>query len=52
MGLSISYQIVTEKHGGSLECRSAPGQGATFLIKIPLQQPEEPLSRFLEPGDD
>ncbi|MBD2451685.1 AAA family ATPase [Nostoc sp. FACHB-152] len=36
MGLSISYQIVTEKHGGSLCCNSAPGQGAEFIIRIPL----------------
>ncbi|MEH2143834.1 PAS domain S-box protein [Nostoc sp.] len=38
MGLAISYQIITEKHGGSLECISQPGQGAEFLIKIPLIQ--------------
>ncbi len=37
MGLSISYQIV-QKHGGSLECISEPGQGAEFRIKIPLTQ--------------
>ncbi|MEH2368028.1 PAS domain-containing sensor histidine kinase [Nostoc sp.] len=38
MGLAISYQIITEKHGGSLECFSQPGQGAEFAIKIPLIQ--------------
>ncbi|MEH1951536.1 MAG: PAS domain S-box protein [Nostoc sp.] len=38
MGLAISYQIITEKHGGSLECLSQPGQGAEFVIKIPLIQ--------------
>ncbi|PHM11305.1 hypothetical protein CK516_03410 [Nostoc sp. 'Peltigera malacea cyanobiont' DB3992] len=38
MGLAISYQIITEKHGGSLECISQPGQGAEFVIKIPLIQ--------------
>jgi signal transduction histidine kinase len=36
MGLSISYQIVTEKHGGTLCCNSAPGHGAEFIIRIPL----------------
>ena len=36
MGLSISYQIVTEKHGGSLSCNSQPGKGAEFIIRIPL----------------
>jgi PAS domain S-box-containing protein len=38
MGLSISYQIVTEKHGGSLSCTSVPGQGTEFVITIPLHQ--------------
>ncbi|MGB3239193.1 MAG: PAS domain-containing protein [Geitlerinemataceae cyanobacterium] len=38
IGLSISYQIVTERHGGSLECVSAPGQGAEFTIELPIRQ--------------
>ncbi|MEH2178524.1 MAG: PAS domain S-box protein [Nostoc sp.] len=38
MGLAISYQIITERHGGSLECFSQLGQGAEFVIKIPLIQ--------------
>ncbi|GAB4467369.1 MAG: hypothetical protein OHK0037_24100 [Elainellaceae cyanobacterium] len=36
MGMSISYQIVTEKHGGTLECFSKPGQGTEFVIQIPI----------------
>ena len=36
MGLAISYQIVVEKHGGELRCISAPGQGAEFVIRIPV----------------
>lgn len=40
MGLSISYQIVTERHSGSLTCESGVGQGTTFTITIPQQQPE------------
>lgn len=38
MGLSISYQIVVQRHGGQLRCISKPGQGAEFIIEIPLQQ--------------
>ena len=38
LGLSISYQIVIEQHGGQLKCISAPGEGAQFLIEIPVQQ--------------
>lgn len=38
MGMSISYQIVTERHGGQLECFSVPGKGTEFFIRIPLRQ--------------
>ena len=38
MGMSISYQIVTERHGGKLECFSTLGEGTEFIIWIPLQQ--------------
>ncbi len=35
-GLSISYQIVVEKHGGKLECFSSPEKGTEFRIEIPI----------------
>ncbi|MFN6519526.1 MAG: ATP-binding protein [Nostoc sp. CreGUA01] len=38
MGMSISYQIVTEKHGGKLDCFSTPGKGTEFIIQIPLRR--------------
>lgn len=38
MGLAISYQTITEKHHGSLECFSELGQGTKFIITIPLVQ--------------
>ncbi|MBD0339544.1 MAG: HAMP domain-containing histidine kinase, partial [Microcoleus sp. Co-bin12] len=37
MGMSISYQIVTEKHNGKLECFSTPGEGTQFVIQIPIR---------------
>jgi signal transduction histidine kinase len=37
LGLSVSYQIVVEKYGGQLQCNSVLGQGAEFLISLPLQ---------------
>ena len=40
LGLSISYQIVVEKHRGQLTCQSKAGQGTTFCIEIPIEQPE------------
>jgi signal transduction histidine kinase len=36
LGLSISYQIVVNRHKGQLFCRPAEGQGAEFVIEIPL----------------
>ena len=38
MGMSISYQIITERHNGKLECFSTPGEGTEFMIRIPLRQ--------------
>ncbi|MEM6400975.1 MAG: PAS domain S-box protein [Cyanobacteria bacterium P01_D01_bin.116] len=38
MGLSISYQIVVEKHCGSLDYISALGEGTEFVITIPRKQ--------------
>jgi PAS domain S-box-containing protein len=40
MGLSISYKIIVEKHMGKLQCISAPGKGAEFVVAIPLKQLE------------
>lgn len=38
MGLSISYQIIIEKHCGSLKCISTLGEGSEFVITIPTKQ--------------
>ncbi|MBF2085807.1 PAS domain S-box protein [Thermoleptolyngbya sp. C42_A2020_037] len=38
MGLSISYQIITERHQGTLRCCSEVGQGTEFMIQIPVRQ--------------
>ncbi|WP_094678884.1 ATP-binding sensor histidine kinase [Hydrocoleum sp. CS-953] len=36
LGLSISYQIVTEQHGGKLRCISQLEKGTEFMIDIPI----------------
>jgi signal transduction histidine kinase len=36
LGLSMSYDIVTKGHNGSLEVESVEGQGASFIITLPI----------------
>jgi signal transduction histidine kinase len=36
LGLSISYDIV-ERHGGTIEVESTPGQGTVFTIRLPVR---------------
>ncbi|MBO0347748.1 hybrid sensor histidine kinase/response regulator [Phormidium pseudopriestleyi FRX01] len=40
LGLTISYQIVVDKHGGKLEVHSEPGQETEFAIIIPISPPK------------
>ena len=37
LGLSTCHQIVVEMHKGRLVCQSSPGQGAEFIVEMPLQ---------------
>ncbi|NEQ54920.1 MAG: signal transduction histidine kinase regulating C4-dicarboxylate transporter, partial [Leptolyngbya sp. SIO3F4] len=41
LGLSLSYQTITQYHNGSLECRSVPGESTSFVIKIPIRQKKD-----------
>jgi signal transduction histidine kinase len=40
MGLAICRRIV-ERHGGAITARSAPGEGATFIITMPSRRAAE-----------
>jgi signal transduction histidine kinase len=35
LGLSLSYDIVTKGHSGSLLVESQPGQGTEFILSLP-----------------
>ena len=39
LGLSLSYGII-QKHHGNISVKSKPGEGTTFLVDIPIRQPE------------
>jgi signal transduction histidine kinase len=35
LGLSLSYDIISKGHGGSIQVESTIGKGSTFIIRIP-----------------
>ena len=39
LGLSVSYFIIVENHGGSLKVESDPGKGAKFVVCLPIERP-------------
>jgi PAS domain S-box-containing protein len=41
-GLSIAHSVVVDKHGGSLELEQENGTGAIFVIRLPMEEPEQP----------
>lgn len=43
LGLSLSFNII-EKHHGEITVISAPGQGTTFRIRLPIAQPGAPVN--------
>jgi signal transduction histidine kinase len=36
LGLSVSHQIVVEKHKGRISCISTPEKGTEFIVEIPV----------------
>ena len=35
-GLAIARSAIVDQHGGTLDFETTPGQGTTFIIRIPL----------------
>lgn len=50
LGMNIVYNLVTQTLGGRLECRTAPGQGVSFHIIIPVNQGPENQEGTDEPA--
>jgi len=38
LGLSVSYFIITQNHGGTMAVESTPGKGTKFILRLPLEQ--------------
>jgi len=41
MGLAIC-RTIAQRHGGSITAESRPGEGATFIVRLPVRQAGEP----------
>ena len=37
-GLALARSVVVDKHGGSIEVKSQPGQGSRFTVRLPLNK--------------
>ncbi|MCU0783766.1 MAG: ATP-binding protein [Verrucomicrobia bacterium] len=42
IGLAVCRRI-TDRHGGTITARSKPGEGATFIVRLPLKQSPQPV---------
>jgi two-component system NtrC family sensor kinase len=53
LGLAVTYGIV-QAHGGEIEVKSAVGEGTTFIVSLPVEQPnpsgEPPLLELAHDG--
>jgi PAS domain S-box-containing protein len=49
IGLAVCKKIV-DRHGGTIEALSSPGQGATFVVTLPLKQASDGEPREEEAG--
>ena len=49
LGLSLSYDIVSSGHNGKLTLENAPGEGATVVVSIPVEQSGPDDEESVEP---
>ena len=54
-GLAITYSVVVERHGGSIEVDTIPGKGTTFILRLPMKEADAASGNDIvevEDGDD
>ena len=39
-GLTVCYQVIVNRHGGTIHCQSVLGAGTTFILRLPLGTPQ------------
>ncbi len=39
-GLAVAHSVVVDKHNGTIRIESEPGEGSTFIIRLPLTEAE------------
>jgi DNA-binding response OmpR family regulator len=49
LGLALTRELV-ELHGGTIDVESAPGEGATFTVRVPLLSVAEPVGETRRRG--
>ncbi|PTY07156.1 hypothetical protein DB347_07540 [Opitutaceae bacterium EW11] len=40
-GLAIVHSVIVKGHGGQVDCRTEPGRGSTFILRLPLIAPAD-----------
>jgi signal transduction histidine kinase len=46
VGLYFTRVVIT-RHEGTIEVKSRPGEGATFIIRLPVRQPSEQVNEVV-----
>ena len=49
-GLAITHSIVVEKHHGTIDVETTPGEGTTFIVRIPIHDQEDKKPGSNSPG--
>lgn len=43
-GLAITRSVIVDKHNGTIDCKTEPGKGTTFIIRLPISGEQHTLN--------